>query len=235
MKKIIILLAIATTFFACKEETKTPVAHSEETTISETAGNIFANYYIRYLADGRQIKAEATFYEGEKATTAKPITMKGGVAFLGSGMEAKNLQNQITRYSYLNVMDYPTEFNFSHQGKDGTAHLYNIDMPASADFEVLQFSLSKGLKIDLKSAPLEKNEAIVAIVNDAKDVSASIEIRGTTSILEVSLEKYKDILTTGKGEISLVRKKIMANREGNYDTKGTVEYYSKAKNVTISN
>ena len=60
---------------------------------------LIAEYYVRYLESDRQIKAYATFHEGDSLSNALPKTFLGGVSFRGSGMEPRAISNQITRYT----------------------------------------------------------------------------------------------------------------------------------------
>ena len=62
---------------------------------------LFADFFVRYLQDVAEMKAQASFNEGDSLTTASPKTIQGGVAFQGSGMEMRSVQNTLVRYTKI--------------------------------------------------------------------------------------------------------------------------------------
>ena len=197
---------------------------------------VFANYYIRYIEDDRLLRAEASFKEGENASKSQPITFKGGVAFMSSGMQAKKLNEQLIRYEYLQKVDFPKdEFRFNFKDKKEQEHLFNIGLTPIVDFEVKKASISSGLRIDLKTEPLTSDETLIAILTDTNGNPTTIEQKGPTetSIIQFSLQPHQSSLSPGKATISLIRKKTKRSKKDNYNHSATAEYYSKPKNLSI--
>ncbi|MCB0680399.1 MAG: hypothetical protein KDC32_05555, partial [Saprospiraceae bacterium] len=68
---------------------------------------IFGDLYMRFLQETGQIKAEASFFEGDSLSSAQPKELTGGVSFLGSGMESRRIGDRLLRYQYIGNGQFP--------------------------------------------------------------------------------------------------------------------------------
>ncbi|MBK7409944.1 MAG: hypothetical protein IPJ40_18995 [Saprospirales bacterium] len=115
---------------------------------------IFGSLYVRYLQDGGLLKAEASFFKGDSAQHAKPITILGGVSFQSSGMEHRNIQDKLIRYQYETTAVYPDEFTFQVQDDQGKSHQFQLQMPPVSQFILADtIYLDREMTLELLPAP----------------------------------------------------------------------------------
>ena len=212
-------------------------SNSSTPEVSNTAKNIYANYYVRYLESERMLKAEATFYKGDNPESAQPLTLQKGLSLFGNNMSVRRIQNKISRYHYENLMDYPKDasFPFKYNHADSEAQTYTMSMSPVGKFEIKDCSISKGINLELETA-LNSNESFVVLFNDANNRSVSLMVPFTENkSINIPLGAYKEILSKGKSELYLVKKqKKEIEKDGNIENKGLIEYYSKSVEVELT-
>lgn len=201
----------------------------------EAAGpKIFGNLYVRYLQEGNHIKAEASFFEGDSAHLAQPITIPGGVSFLGSGMESRNIQGKLIRYQYENTTDYPGELSFKVLDENGKVHQFAAKMPPVADFLIPDtISKARGIVLELQPAPASPNEQLALLFSDAEGKASLVEIPPPIGQkVPISPAQLKK-LGSGPHQLYLVKKQNTFIQQEAYRVDFEVEFYTVVKNVVI--
>ena len=196
---------------------------------------IFGNLYVRYLQDGQQIKAEASFFEGDSAHTAQPISILGGVAFQGSGMESRNIQGKMIRYQYENQAAYPDQFSFQVQDESGQSHHFAAKMPPVNDFLTPDtISKTRETTLELQPAPGSKLEALALLFSDAEGKASLIEIPAPLSKKIPLTPALLSKLRPGTYQLYLVKKQRTFIEQGVYRVYFDLEFYTEVKRVVIS-
>ena len=195
----------------------------------ENTSKRFVDFYLRYLDSERMLKVEATFSEGMDEKTATTIDFENGVQFLDQKMALRKVRQQIHRYSYDNLADYPTNGTFPFAWE---SEKYELKMSPIDNFQIIQASISSGIQINLAKV-LDKEESLICLLNDVQNNSISIPmtIEGTTA--NAPLSDYSENLTTGKAEIYLVKKQIKSATVNAYQIKSMIEYYSKNTSIEL--
>lgn len=204
--------------------------------IADTSPTIFEQYYVRFLQTEQQIKATASFFEGDSLATANPKTFFGGVSFLGSGMEAKTLPNNIARYTTTrNRITYPERFRFGYKNDTGELQDFNVELEPIDDF-FLQDSilLNQDVLVTVNGGQLASDEQLVFLFNDSKNRATSISFDGPRESIEYSLSAPQlQSLNMGKGEFYLVKKKLYREEIGIRKIEANVEFYSLSKPIEV--
>lgn len=195
---------------------------------------IFGNLYVRYLQDGGQIKAEASFFEGDSAHLAQPISIPGGVSFQGSGMESRNIQDKLIRYQYENRLDYPGKFAFQVQDEAGQSHRFAQEMPPVFDFLIpSSFSKKQGMDLELQPPPSSPEEELALLFSDTTGKASLIEIPAPISQkISLSHEQLSK-LSPGPNQLYLVKKKRTISQEGPYRIHFDMEFYTTVKEALV--
>ncbi|MCB9282793.1 MAG: hypothetical protein H6563_01855 [Lewinellaceae bacterium] len=206
--------------------------HSKEVV---TGPKIFGSLYVRYLQDGNQLKAEASFFEGDSAHLATPKSILGGVSFQGSGMERRNIQDKLIRYQYETKCDYPGQFTFQVQDDQGQAHQFQLDMLPVTAFS-LPDTIQRGKEAMLEILPAPQSDEVeMAILWTDESGKASLlefpaPISKTIPISPAQLARF----APGKYQIYLVKKRKNFINTGVYRNSCEVEFYTGVKEVFIN-
>ncbi|NUO00350.1 MAG: hypothetical protein HUU01_07005, partial [Saprospiraceae bacterium] len=147
-----LLIGLAAATFACR---------NNET--EKEKPDIYGDFFVRYLGPERELKAYASFSQGDSVQNSVPIEMEGGVSFQGSGMEARNLQGQQIRYVYQTQADYTAPYTFKTKTPDGQPLEHTIAMEGIGQFSIQEgvISKSKGMTLVVEKGTLKKGESIV--------------------------------------------------------------------------
>ncbi|MBR9919879.1 MAG: hypothetical protein GYB31_03510 [Bacteroidetes bacterium] len=187
-----------------------------------------ANFYMRYLADGQEYKAEATFLKNTDGTQ-EAVEMKGGVSFQGSAMGKRVLSDQIIRYQYENSGTFPEKITFACK-RESAEPWINFELKM---IPVRRFNLPDTIgtanpaPLILPDGPLTAEEELVLIFSDPQNKAQSITLAGPSEGNSILLP-VNQITKLGKGinTIYLVKKQRQKiNKEG-IDATVELEYYS---------
>jgi hypothetical protein len=184
--------------------------------------------YTRYLQEGNQLKATASFFQGDSLASAQPISLEGGVAFQGSGMGSRNLRGELIRYQYENRASYPSQFVFNWKSPDGKAEEMRISMSPLDSLRIFSpWSLTKGGSLELFT-PLKKNEGLIFLFTDENNKASSASIAGPLPAGRLNLSS-SDLsgLLPGAGSIYLVKKQLEEEKTSDRLFSYTAEYYTK--------
>ncbi|MBK8703449.1 MAG: hypothetical protein IPN33_07370 [Saprospiraceae bacterium] len=196
---------------------------------------LIADYFVRYLADVSEIKAQASFYEGDTLETAVPKVIAGGVSFQQSAMEAKSLQREVVRYLLQRRSEFIPPFTFAFTGDDGEKVTYTLPMNPIDSFSFKgPISKSKGGTLILKGEPLSAKESLVVLFSDARNQAGSVTIQGPITTQEVFIPATNLAnLQTGAGMVYLVRKIVKIEDTPARYVIAAGEYYTPAIGVVL--
>lgn len=196
---------------------------------------LYANFFVRYLELERTLKAQASFRTGDSLATARPVAVEGGIAFQGSGMEQRELGQDLIRYHYQRSGDYRPPYTFRFTDPGGVRREYTIDLKPVAGFRVTpRISRSGGGAFSLSDGALEAGESLVVLITDARNQAASVTIEGPAAQQEHRIPSAPLApLTPGRGQVYLVRKKTTQLQEGRLTVLLEGEFYSETLDIEI--
>lgn len=227
MKNLISAFAIITVL-CCSCDNSAPETASKTPTI-------YATLYVRYIQPDQQIKAEATFYEGDSLKTALPKAITGGTTFQNSGMGNRTLQDQVIRYGYENTIEYPAQFSFGFKDGAEQPYTHNYSMSPTGDFSIKEaISKTRGMTLILEGESLKKGERLVLLFSDAENKAYTVEMRGPTRSKEIPINaKQLEKLPVGKGQLYLVKKKLESVKLEFLDINAAAEYYTHSIDIEV--
>ncbi len=230
MKNIItigaaIALSAACLFSSCKSEKKEPAPP-----------HLFAEFFVRYLEAEQQVKAHASFFEGDSIGTAMPRAFASGVAFQGSAMESRQLPGGTIRYTIERQASYAESFPFRFQPASGTVREFALSMTPIDTFSVQggQASKSKGMALSAPGGRLEKNESMVLLFSDEHNRASTINLQGPSPGDTYRIPAAKiEPLTLGTNKLYLVKKKRLVERSDTLSILADMEYYTGTLEVEV--
>lgn len=224
MKRPIILFTFVLSALSCGTET----AQQDEIT---------ANFYLRYLADGQDIKAQATFLDRDSSGQQQQIEMPGGVSFQGSGMGKREVGNALIRYQYENVGTFPEDFLFAcrRSAQDPWTEFSHSMIPIRRFNLDDTIQIKDGATMVLPDGPLTEEEQLVLIFNDENNQATSIEIKGPMegNALRLSAGQLTR-LQPGSYQYYLVKKGLTTQTFDGITARIETEFYSEAAELFVS-
>jgi hypothetical protein len=201
---------------------------------AERGPSLFGNLYVRYLQEGSEIKAQASFFEGDSAHRAAPKSITGGVTFQGGGMEKRTIQDKIIRYQYEGEALYPKQFRFQVQDDDGRAQEFTLEMDPVSSFSIPDTIYNNvGATLGLEPAFQADREELVLLFTDSEGKASVVEIKAPVGN-KVSLSPAQlSRLSPGPNQLYLVKKQKTALSKGAWRITGEVEFYSNLKEVFV--
>lgn len=195
----------------------------------------FADYYVRYLQTERQLKAHASFMEGDSLKNAEPKKFRSGVSFQGKRMELRNLNNKVFRYLLNEETNYSDAYLFRHRDEDGNYWEYTIKMNPIGDFFVKdEISKSQGMTLIVNGGILQSNEQLVLLFSDYNNRATNITINGPTKDIEFELtpDQLQD-LEIGSGQLYLVKKQYNEDQEERLSATASIEFYTRSIEIEV--
>jgi hypothetical protein len=203
----------------------------------EKTPHLFADYYVRYLETERQLKAHAAFYEGDSVRTARPVQFNSTVRFQGDPMNPRHLSPNTIRYIYNGGGNYTADgFTFQYEDLNGKNQQQVLQMAPIEDFSITgEASHSKGLSLNIKSAPFRENESLVLFFTNVSNNQAySLEYKGVIDIPLLIAPGELEGITPGKHVLYLIKKQMNTLKVENMDITSSIEFYSKTIEIPIS-
>lgn len=221
-----LLLALAIITFSCRNNEPEKVK-----------SDLHGDFFVRYLAPEQELKAYASFSQGDSVQISVPIEMAGGVTFQGSGMEARNLQGQQIRYVYETQSDYTAPYTFKTQTPGGQPLEHTIAMKGIGKFSIKEgvISKSKGMTLVIEQGSLEKGESIVMLFTvPATGASYTVIAAGPhpNDIHEIPATTIP-ALPKGKVQLYLVKKQEVISDTPLANITASAEYYSDMIEVEV--
>lgn len=199
--------------------------------------HLFAEYFVRYLETEKELKANATFLEGDTLKSARPKTYLGGVQFQGNEMTLKKPSTGVSRYTWLqNQVDYYQPLTFTYLDDEGLAQSFSIAMSQPGPFQFYKNRISKkeGIQMLIENGALAADESLVVFFTDADFKAAILNLRGPHEGNEYYFTPTQvSSLQTGLNEVYLVKKKHLVQKSETQTIIADVEFYTNAAKIEI--
>jgi hypothetical protein len=223
---LFLLIGLAATTFACRNNEP-----------EKEKSDIYGDFFVRYLAPEQELKAYASFSQGDSVQNSIPISMESGVTFQGSGMEARDLQGQQIRYIYQTQTNYTAPYTFKTQTPDGRALEHTIAMKGIGKFSIQEgvISKSKGMTLVVEQGSLEKGESIVMLFTvPATGASYTVITTGPhPNGIHAIPPTTIPALPKGKVQLYLVKKQEAISDTSVANITASAEYYSDMIEVEV--
>ncbi len=232
MKKIpfILLLGISTFLISC--QTDSPKQEKSDKSKPST----FANFYVRFLQKENQTEATAAFQNGMTQQQAQSLKIEKGVFFHNGNMVERTIPKIGTRYQALYDGPFSATYRFQFKDplKEKIDHIVQVNPILNFSFEG-EVSKTNGATLTWEGSPLNGNEALVFLIQDAKNKSRSFELKGKTNASKIDIaSKHLSQLELGSAKIYLVRKQSKAEQKPNLVILTETEYYTLEKDILIT-
>lgn len=202
----------------------------ENAVVNETP-DVHANFYVRYLADGNELRGQATF-SGADSTI---LTLPGGVAFMSSGTQLKQLPNGLSRYDGKMRVPFPepTRFSFQLPGQQKDTEV-KLPMTKVRDFSVISSVKQDGLRLALNGTTVAEDESLLLLFTDPNQEVRTVVRPGP--LLQTDLFIPPDALalfTTGEYRLYLVKSRQIVGQTEGLTYEASIEYYSPEVTFTL--
>jgi hypothetical protein len=191
----------------------------------------YADLFIRYLDGENQLKATASFLEGDTLENATSYTPGQGIQFQGEAMQARPLPGG-TRYLLETRAPYASSYIFTADFMPE----FQISMPAIDSFGLAggQGSLSSGLQLYVDHPP-GKSESLVLFFSDANNQAYTLIVEGPVDgqVVKLSPSELKQ-LKPGTHELYLVKKKKVTEEKERFSVLANIEYYTQPVSFELS-
>ena len=196
---------------------------------------MFADFFVRYLATERQLRGQASFWDGLSWTNLDPITPEGVVSFEGRKMEPRRLPGNEVRFSDTSRSDYAESLAFRFRSTDGRYLQYELKMTPVRDFFVKgKISKSAGASLVINGGVMSKGESLVFLFTNADNEATALTVEGPNTDVTVQLAPAQlQNLTTGPGRLYLVKKQHKTEVHPNLELTSAVEYYTESREVVV--
>ena len=190
----------------------------------------FADLFVRYLEGEKELKAYASFYEGDTLRTATPIAINGGVQFIGKAMEKRTLPEFGIRYTATHTGNYRDQFGFTHAGREGHLEEYLLSMTPVDSFAFEgPPSKQRGATLTVENGTLEAGETLVLFFFGPDNKAYTIDIEGPSAGAAYPLapDQLRD-MPTGPLQLYLVKKRSTVEKGPAITVSKAMEYYTRA-------
>lgn len=202
----------------------------------EAPNHLFAEFFVRYLQAEGQIKAHASFFEGDSIQSAVPKAFAGGVAFQGIGMNVRNLPGGTIRYTFEERGEYADTFLFRFQDGLGQNREAALSMAPIDSFAVAggQASRSTGMSLYASGGKLSPEERMVLFFSDADNKASTIMLSGPSAGDTYRIPAAKvETLRPGGHTLYLVKKKKTAIKGDTLSRVADIEYYTNTIDIEV--
>ncbi|HMO39194.1 MAG TPA: hypothetical protein PKC76_06235 [Saprospiraceae bacterium] len=201
----------------------------------KSSERLFADLFVRFLETERQIKAHASFYEGDDMATAQSVTFPNEVTFQRYKMQPRQIENRTMRYVFNGTGSYDGSFVFRYTDRQRKQREHRIVMSPIIDFAPLgDISRSRGMLLRVDSEPLQNGESIVLLFTSEENHSGVAEFRGPRDVtqLEVPASFLQEVVP-GKNYFYLVKKQRNKVEGNDINVTSNIELYSKTIVVEV--
>lgn len=220
MRYIFFSVLTAIAFWACKAQ--------------ETPKKRGLQAYTRYLADVKQVRAEATFTAGD--SMPKPIEMAGGVLFQGLPMKLRPMQGITYQTEYTGEYSSPLQYAWTPAPGQPQA-VASVQMLPVLDFSFEQEPISRHHPNTFRwqGGNVEDGEVFVFLWERISDgLTQKIEVVQNLVGSEIRFPAAKLAeLQPGRWKLYLVRKRLRITQVGDVQVQAVTEYYSKTDTLEV--
>lgn len=194
-----------------------------------------ADFFIRYLAAEQQLKAYASFYEGDSLPTATPLAMAGGVQFIGNPMEKRTLPEFGIRYTATRTGNYRDQFGFTFTDDTGHLEEYVLSMTPVDSFAFQAApSKSRGATLLVENGALKAGETLILFFSTPDNKAHTIEFAGPTTAAGYPLTPDQLMeLPAGPLQLYLVKKMAAVEESPEATVVKAMEYYTRAIDIVL--
>jgi len=214
--------------FTCKSESK-PVP-------PKVTKHLFAKYYVRYLQTEKELKAEASFKEGDTLETARSIVLDQ-VLFDHNPMDVQNLgKNYGVRYGFRKKGPHSQSYEFRYSSQQIDEEVHEVSMSTITDFLIKEGPISKtnGMTLVWQGEPLNKQQEMVLLFTDEQRKAFPIQIQGPSERAEVVISpKQIEGLSLGNGRLMLVKKQFEQLKTKRFTKVSEMEFYSNQLDIEV--
>ncbi len=200
---------------------------------------LFANYYVRYLQDGAQTRAEVSFFEGDSIKTAQPKEFSS-VFFQKGAMELRRISARTLRYESETNDSYSPDYSFRYKriSSQSEEESQLLKMSPLRIFSVDSglVSKKKGLKLSWADDALGEQEGLILLFTDKNGATAEVALAGPTPLAsaKIATGNYLQDFAVGAGaQLALVKKQLRRGQEPKKQWVTTVEFYSQPIPIAI--
>jgi hypothetical protein len=199
------------------------------------AEKLFIDFFVRYLAEDSQLKAQASFSTGISPDESRPKQIAGGVSFQSSGMVERNLLSKVIRYELERESEYIGDFPFQFKADDGKQRAYNLTMTPINDFFLKgDISISKGMTLVVNGGLIKANEQLVLLFSDDESRAYSITLTGPAKTIEFTLSPEQTApLRPGPGQLYLVKRQDNQQENEEISLVSSIEFYTPAIDIEV--
>ena len=189
--------------------------------------------YVRYLADAKKLRAEATFLEG--SPTPIPVEMPDGVNFQGVPMKLRPLQGLTYQTEY--PAEHTLKHKFGWQNPPGQRHDFEMAMLpiTSFRFDREPISIHTPNTFRWEGGQVENGEVFVFLWENP-DTRETVKMEIVQNLVgsEIKFPAVKLAeLKPGKWVLYLVRKRLFKATVDQVEVSGIAEFYSKTDTVEV--
>ncbi len=202
----------------------------------EEAKHIFAKFYVRYLQAEKELKAEASFKQGDTISTARSIVLQEA-NFEKNKMEIQNLGKSYgIRYSFRKAAPYSTQYDFEFGNEQIGIHKHTVQMEPITAFYIKEEIVKKtaGINLIWEGQALSKDQELVLLFTDEQNKAFPITVSGPTPSNSIALSSEKIAsLSPGKGRLMVIKKQLIKTKETNFTKITEMEFYSNNLDIEI--
>ncbi|MEM1214250.1 MAG: hypothetical protein AAGJ82_01100 [Bacteroidota bacterium] len=188
---------------------------------------VFADFYVRYLADAQQLRAQAKFKTGDSLAVAQPLPFPRGVAFQGSNLQEKSLAS-VLRYESSRTLAYTTPLRFTFQLPEQTEQTtIEVDMVGLDTFTITQASVQDGLRLEINTE-LKDSESLVLFFTNPDGEARTIIRQGPSRLKQLFIAPDALVhFVPGDYRMYIVKRQLVEEQQGELSYQAIVEYYTK--------
>lgn len=201
---------------------------------AEASAHLYADYYVRYLAATRELRAEARFVEGPDPQTAAATTIDGSLLFLEEVMELEAADEKKPRYTWSGARTFPSELFFQYE-RANNRYRQEMTMHPLQHFTVQRpFRKQEGLLLTARGSLLKGNETLVLLLADMENRAFSYTIEGPAadSTHRIPPDALSGI-PPGPAILYLVKRMKKTIEQPHQTVTATIEYYTDTLQIRV--
>jgi len=225
-------------FSACQSEPKAEVASSGVPSIADSE-KLYVNYYVRYMADEKKLKAEVSFFSGAKKQKRNPKTFSEvSLNRVNMRLDETSKANPYYKIEQNKAASARANFQFITESGIQEKDLVVIPSLASISFGT-ELSRKKDGLVRWEGEPLGDKESLILLFTNEQERTTSTVINGPSEKSEIVIPSTKlQKIGLGKNRVYIVRKnRIIENKKSlgglPREIRALTEFYSETIELNI--
>lgn len=227
-------LFVLFSFIACQENGDSTKKVAEATIETKQEATI-EKYYIRFLQEEKETRAEASFFTGSNFEEAQARDIEA-ITFQDRSMKAQNLGARGIRYFYRSRVPYNTTYKFTYNEKASSSQQRQFEMDGIEEFLIKEGKVdrSDGITLVWKGEALDSTQSMVLMFTDENKKASYTTIEGPTETPEIKINSDQLAnLSPGKGELYLVKKQNRSVQEHQAMILASMEFYTRPIKIEV--